>query len=84
MINLPTEPDTAKTFLYNPSKDNFVWPYDGKDQTLPSRKIVSLPKYLADHLAKHLAQKLAAEDGGVGSQYDFDYKKWLKQIYVTL
>jgi hypothetical protein len=81
---LPTEPDQTKTFLYNPSKNDFLWPYDGVDQTLPSRKIVSFPKYLADHLAKHLAQKLALEDGGSGSQYEFDYKKWIKQIYVEI
>jgi hypothetical protein len=82
--NLPTEPDQTKTYVYNPTKDDFTWPYAGQDYTLPSRKIVDFPKYLALHLAKHLAAKLAAEDGGVGSKYDANYKRHMEEVMVKI
>ena len=82
---LPTQPNQEKTFLYNPSKADFVWPFAGVDQTLPSRKITAFPKPIADLLAKHLAQKMTQEDGvGAGSQYEFNYNKHLQDIYVKL
>ena len=79
----PNEPDVTPTYIYNPSKVDFVWQYDGKEITLPSRKIVSFPKYLADHMAKHLAQVLASEDPE-RIHYEDKLAKHLKEIYVDL
>jgi hypothetical protein len=81
--NLPTEPDQTKTYIYNPTKDDFTWPYAGQDYTLPSRKIVDFPKYLALHLAKHLAQKMALEDDS-GRHYEDRFNKYLAEILVQV
>lgn len=95
MKPIPTAPDITPTLLFNPSKSDFTWPMaddTGKhDYILPSRQIVTFPKYLADHLAKHLAQKLASEntttitkDGSVRLHYEERYKRELERIYVEL
>ncbi len=80
---IPKEPDITPTFLYNPSKDDFIYPYNGQDQFMPSREITTFPKFLADHLAKHLAQKLALEDGSK-IHYEDRLARWLDKIYVKL
>lgn len=82
-MHLPTEPDTTLTYLYNPSKDDFTHAYNSEPYTLPSRKIVPFPKWLADHLAKHLAQKLAFEDSQ-RIHFEDKVKLQLEKIYVTL
>lgn len=80
---LPTKPDETPTLIFNPSKEDFIYPFSGVDHTLPSRQIVTHPKYLADHLAKHLASKLALAEGP-GLHYEDRYKRQLEKIYVTL
>lgn len=83
MPALPTHPDETPILLFNPSRDDFTHPFDGKPYTLPSRKIVTHPKWLADHLAKHLASKLATLDSEK-IHFEERMKKWYKQIYVTI
>lgn len=80
---LPLEPDETPTFLFNPSKEDFTYPFDGVNYTLPSRKIISFPKYLADHLAKHLASKLALSDD-TKIHFEDRNKKWLDKIMVQI
>jgi hypothetical protein len=80
---IPTSPDETPTYLFNPSKEDFTWNFDGTPCVLPSRILVSFPKYLADHLARHLAQKLATTDDSPLA-YEYRYQKWIDQIYVKL
>lgn len=80
---LPTRPDDTPMYLFNPAKADFTHNYDGKPYTLPSRKIVQHPKWLADHLAKHLASKLATEDSEK-IHFEERMKKWYKVIYVSI
>lgn len=80
---LPTHPDDTPTYIFNPDKADFTHNFNGEPHTLPSRKIVTLPKWLADHLAKHLASKLATEDSEK-IHFEERVKKWYKQIYVTI
>jgi hypothetical protein len=84
MFPLPSEPDITPTHIYNPSKEDFTWQWDGSDYLLPARgKILTFPKWLADHLAKHLANKLAQEDDSRG-HHEEKVKKWLSRIYIEL
>lgn len=80
---IPTEPDITPTYLRNPSKEDFICHWDGKEIVLPSRVITSYPKWLADHIAKNLARKLASEDEE-RLHFDIKYDKWLAEIYVNL
>lgn len=87
MSRLPLGPDKTLTHLYNPTKADFVYPMadDNNIQqmyTLPSRQIVSFPKYIADHLLKHLAQNIALEDDS-GLAYEIRYKRAMDKILVT-
>ncbi len=82
-MDLPNKPDEILTYYFNPSKEDFTYPFNGIDYTLPSRKIVSFPKYLGDHLAKHLASKLALNDSHK-LHYEDRYKKWMGKIEVKI
>jgi len=93
---LPTQKDETPTLLRNPTKQDFKHQMANdenipKEYVLPSRKIVSFPKYIADHLAKHLAQKMALEEqtvltaeGSVKIHYEDRFKRALENIYVVL
>ena len=80
---IPTEPDTTPTYIINPTKKDFSYPYDNIPYTLPSRKIMKFPKYLADHLAKHLANQLALEESN-RIHYEDRVENWKKKIYVKI
>ncbi len=82
-MDLPKEPDTTPQYYYNPSKEDFTYPFNGKDFTFPSRKIVQFPKFLGDHLAKHLASKLALEEE-TKIHYEDKVKRWLNKINVKI
>ena len=82
-MNLPTTPDITTTYIYNPTKEDFNYPFDRKNYTMPSMKISNFPKYLADHLAKHLAQKLALTESSK-IHYEDRLNKWLEVIYVKI
>lgn len=82
-MKLPTGPDETPTYLYNPTKEDFIAKWGGKEYTLPSRKIVKFPKWLADHLAKTLARKLTVEEN---SSLHFEERLELNtsKIYIEL
>jgi hypothetical protein len=83
MPELPTQPDETLTYLFNPSKEDFTYPFAGINYTMPSRKIIQFPKYLADHLAKHLSSKLALTDDNK-IHFEERQKKWLDKIMVRI
>lgn len=83
-MKLPDTPDTTPTYLFNPAKEDFTTFYDGKEYILPSRVIVTHPKFLADHLAKHLAQYLAVKESAGAQEYQQQYQAYLAKIYVEL
>ena len=78
-----TNPDETPTYIYNPSKDDFTCYYDRQPYLVPSRKMVQLPKFLADHVAKHLAQKMALLDSD-RIHYEERVKKWMNEIYLKV
>lgn len=83
MNKLPTSPDETPMYLYNPSKEDFIYPWEGVNYTLPARNLSSFPKWLAIHLGKHLAQKLSSEDSEK-IHYEERMKKWNEQIFVKI
>lgn len=57
--------------------------WNGEKYIIPSRKIVSYPKYLADHFAKHIASKIAQEDPRrIG--FEDKLKRAYELVYVQL
>lgn len=83
MPALPTKPDETPTYIYNPGKFDFTYQWNGEPRILASRKMVELPKWLADHAAKQLASFLASTDSEK-IHFEERTKKWLKQIYIQL
>lgn len=88
MVRLPTGPDLTPTYLYNPTKEDFSCIHANDDNTpqtytLPSRHIVTLPKYLADHVGRKLAQKMALEEDS-RLAYEIRFNKALEKIIVKL
>lgn len=82
-MRLPTGPDETPTYIINPTKVDFIDMWNGEKYIIPSRQIVSYPKYLADHFAKHIASKMAQEDGRkIG--FEDRLKKAYELIYVQL
>jgi len=54
-INKEIERDNKKDVLiFNPLNKDFIWKYDGKPYTIPSKENKKYPTYLANHLGKHL------------------------------
>lgn len=82
-MRLPNGPNETPTNLYNPTKEDFTCKWEGKDYTIPSRQLVTHPKWLADHIAKHLAQKIALEDDR-GLAYEYRLKEAMDKIIVTI
>lgn len=87
-MQLPTKPDTTKTYLYNPTKSDFMTTYANEDNepivyTLRSEELKEFPKYIADHIAEHLAHEIVMTRG-VKTNYDDDKKKVFEEIYADL
>lgn len=47
--------------IYNPTKEDFTWRYNGEPYTVPSKGKKSFAKYVAFHLAKHLSTKMISD-----------------------
>lgn len=93
---LPTMPDETPVAVFNPSKNDFVSIFrndknEPNEYIMPSRKIVTFPKWLADKLADRLARQLALENpivhtqnGPVKIHFEENVKQQKEKIFITI